>query len=448
VTLGQWVTGQDMGRIGRYAELLAFYNGAQWSGRPRYGERRLTFNYARTFVRKVVSYLFGEPARWSVPGEGAAGDRGRAEAAEAALAEVAEANDLTRLDFDTAVDAAVLGDGAFKITWDPARRLPLVSPVDVQGLYCWWSPDDFRRLTRVVQVYRAPRGQGGEGSQGSGIRDWGANPSFPSHPLAPSELVVEDWRPDRYRVERGGQTVRDGPNPYPWLPFVVFPNEALPNEFWGVSDLSDLMPICQELNRRLSVLARILDLSGAPVAVLENVEGSDGVAVEPGAKWELPRDARAYLLDLLAGGGVELHIKAIEALYTTLHDIAETPRTAFGEGDGAISGVALEVQLQPLIQKVKRKRAIWEGVFRRRNAMILDLLALHGRECGTRRTATVWPPITPRDRPQLARDEALLVGAGIHSRQRAAERLGDADPAAEFAAVLAEAAALRAGQGA
>ena len=50
-------------------------------------------------------------------------------------------------------------------------------------------------------------------------------------------------------AERGGQVVRDGPNPYPWLPFVVFPNEALPNEFWGVSDLLDLMPICQELNR-------------------------------------------------------------------------------------------------------------------------------------------------------------------------------------------------------
>jgi hypothetical protein len=432
MTLGQWVTGQDVGRIGRYAELLAFYEGAQWSGRPRYGERRITFNYARTFVRKVVSYLFGEPARWTVPDDG--------EAAEAALAEVAEANDLTRLDFDVALDAAVLGDGAFKITWDPARRLPLVSPVDVQGLYCWWSPDDFRRLTRVVQVYRTPEGEGGGGGAGmQGVPHASPLPGFPASPL----LVVEDWRPDRYRVERGGQTVRDGPNPYPWLPFVVFPNEALPNEFWGVSDLVDLMPICQELNRRLSVLSRILDLSGAPVAVLENVEGSDGVTVEPGAKWELPQDARAYLLDLLAGGGVELHIKAIEALYTTMHDIAETPRTAFGEGEGAISGVALEVQLQPLIQKVKRKRAIWEGVFRRRNAMILDLLALHGREYGARRTATVWPPITPRDRPQLARDEALLVQAGIHSRQRAAERLGEASPAAEFAAVLAEAAALR-----
>jgi hypothetical protein len=437
MTLGQWAQGQDAGRMARYAELLAFYNGAQWAGRPRYGERRVTFNYARTFVRKAVSYLFGEPVRWAVPGDGpAAGAPGRARAAEAALAEVAEANDLTRLDFDVAVDAAVLGDGAFKITWDPARDLPVVSPVDVQGLYCWWAADDFRRLARVVQVYRVPGAAGERGATGQ------AGPLPLPSARTPGILVAEDWRPDRLTVEQDGQIVRDGPNPYPWLPFVVFPNEALPNEFWGVSDLVDLMPICMELNRRLSVLSQILDLSGAPVAVLENVEGSEGIRVEPGARWELPADARAYLLDLLAGGGVELHVKAIEALYRTLHDIAETPRTAFGEGDGAISGVALEVQLQPLIQKVKRKRAIWEGVYRRRNAMILDLLARHGREYGMRRTVPVWPPITPRDRPQLVRDEVALVGAGIHSRQRAAERLGDENPAAEFAAVVAEQAAL------
>ena len=207
MTLGQWVTGQDVGRIGRYAELLDFYNGAQWSGRPRYGERRITFNYARTFVRKVVSYLFGEPARWSAPGEGAAGDRLRVEAAEAALAEVAEANDLTRLDFDTAIDAAVLGDGAFKVTWDPARRLPLVSRggcarallLVVAGRL---PPADAGR--RRCTGRRMMRGEG-RGMRGAEAR---TVPSFPrpsSLPLAPHSLVVEDWRPDRYRVERGGQ---------------------------------------------------------------------------------------------------------------------------------------------------------------------------------------------------------------------------------------------------
>jgi hypothetical protein len=252
--------------------------------------------------------------------------------------------------------------------------------------------------------------------------------------------VVEDWRSDRFTLEVNHQIVRDGPHAYPWLPYLIFPNETVAHQLWGASDLIDLIEINQELNRRLSTLAAILDLSGAPIAVLENVEGSEGITVAPGAKWELPPDARAYLLDLLQGGGIELHIRAIEALYRTLHDLGETPRTAFGDGGRALSGVALEVELQPLIQKVKRKRAIWTTVYRRRNAMILDLLArFNGQEFGTRRTSPVWGPITPRDRSVLVRDEAALVTAGIHSRQRAAERLGDEYAAAEFAAVLAEA---------
>jgi hypothetical protein len=105
--------------------------------------------------------------------------------------------------------------------------------------------------------------------------------------------------------------------------------------------------------------------------------------------------------------------------------------------------VALEVELQPLIQKVKRKRAVWNGVYRRRNAMLLDLLARDGQEFGTRRTLAVWGPITPRDRSVLVQDEVSLVAAGVHSRQRASERLGDEDAAGEFAAWLAEERAIR-----
>ncbi len=57
------------------------------------------------------------------------------------------------------------------------------------------------------------------------------------------------------------------------------------------------------------LLAKVLELSGAPITVLENVDGSEGITVGPGAKWELPEGAKAYLLDLLGGGGVGLHIE-------------------------------------------------------------------------------------------------------------------------------------------
>jgi hypothetical protein len=49
----------DLARIKGYQELLDFYNGRQWEGRERRGERRLIFNYARVFVEKITSYLMG-----------------------------------------------------------------------------------------------------------------------------------------------------------------------------------------------------------------------------------------------------------------------------------------------------------------------------------------------------------------------------------------------------
>lgn len=435
-SLASWLATQDGVRRAQYADYLGFYQGKQWYDRPRLREKRITINYARTFVRKVVSYMFSEPPTWSVPAGEKGGRRGRSGAdaehpAEVALREVAEFNDVYALDFAAAVDAAVLGDGAFKVTWDAGAGLPRYSPVDVAQLYCWWSPDDYRQLMRVVQSYRV-RADGGAAAPGT---------------AGASLVVVEDWRPDRLTIERDGVVVRDGANPYPWLPFVVWPNEAVAGEFWGVSDLADIKPLCVELNRRLSTLSRILEYSGAPVAVLENVEGgADSLVMEAGAKWELPENAKAYLLDLLAGGGVELHIKAIEAVYKVVHDVAEVPRTAFGDGEGGLSGVALETLLQPLIQKVRRKRAIWDGVYRRRNAMALDLLAQHGRDVGTRRTVTVWGSITPRDRPQLVADEVALVQADIHSRATAGEVLGDEDPAGELAVIVSEKKALAAAE--
>jgi hypothetical protein len=114
----------------------------------------------------------------------------------------------------------------------------------------------------------------------------------------------------------------------------------------------------RELNRAISQLSRILELSGNPIAVLENVEEAEDISVKPGAVWNIPEEAKAYLLDLLQGGSVGLHINYIDLLYRTLHDIAETPRAAFGGTSRDMSGVAMELELQPLLQKVWRKRLI------------------------------------------------------------------------------------------
>ena len=63
-------------------------------------------------VEKGAAYLVTDHRPTVVMPDGDADARRRANAAQQALAEVWDANDLPRLDLETEVDTAVLGDGA------------------------------------------------------------------------------------------------------------------------------------------------------------------------------------------------------------------------------------------------------------------------------------------------------------------------------------------------
>lgn len=422
-------TEDDHLRFARYAEALAFYEGEQWLGKRRRGETRLTFNYARTLVRKVAAYVFPAPVTFSVPSQG---DDAIANLAERTLAEAITENDLARLDVELCVEASVLGDAALKVTWDTARQVPVVVAVDPATLVAWWAMDNPRNVDRVAQAY---------GLTGAALaRTFGS--ALDVRGLSATQIypVIEDWTAERWTVEVAGQRVRDEANPYGWIPYVIAPNNPRPHAFWGESDLIDLFDICRELNGRMSVLAKVLELSGAPITVLENVDGSEGITVGPGAKWELPEGAKAYLLDLLGGGGVGLHIEYLNLLYRVLHDLSETPRTAFGDSGRTVSGAALEVEVQPLVQRVRRKRSAWEAVFRQRNIRILDLLERFGGHDlgGLRRTTTIWPSVLPSDTDSAVRNAAQLVANGIQSRRTAVASLGNDDPDGELTRVLEE----------
>jgi hypothetical protein len=252
--------------------------------------------------------------------------------------------------------------------------------------------------------------------------------------------VAETWTASEWEVLIAGQVAHRSENPYGWIPYVFVANNPRPHEFWGHSDLGDLEDVCREINRRVTVLSRVLELSGAPIAVLENVDGSDGINVGPGAKWELPEGAKAYLLDLLQGGGTQLHIQYIDLLFRILHDLSETPRTAFGDSGRDLSGAALEVEIQPLVQKVGRQRRMWDAHFATRNRMLLDLMERFGGGDfhGHRHATTIWPPVLPSDTETAVRNAVSLVGSGIQSRYSAIASLGEADPESELARIVQE----------
>jgi len=251
--------------------------------------------------------------------------------------------------------------------------------------------------------------------------------------------VVEAWTAQDFELWLDNRLIERKPNPYGFIPFIIYPNLREPKRFWGVSDIPAIREPAQELNRALSQLSMILELSGNPIAVLENIEDAQDIAVRPGAVWEIPEKAKAYLLDLLQGGGVRLHVDYIDLIYRTLHDLSESPRTAFGDNQRGLSGVALEMELHPLLQKVRRKRLIRGAVYRRRNEMMLRILEQEtGVSYGPYRSRVIWGPVLPQDRGRLVRDEQILVGAGLHSRRRAMDNLGVEDADAEYTRWLEE----------
>jgi hypothetical protein len=429
-SLAAWLAGQDVQRMSRYREYLDFHNGSQWTTRRRAGETRLVFNYARVLTRKAVSYLMPTPVTFDVlPEEGTPPETVRL--AERALHDTYVTLDQHTVDFQSALDAAVLGDGAFKVTWSSRRNAPLVVPVDPATLWAFWEPDNPSEVYRVLQRYTV--------SDAEAQRLFGVPSPAPAGSVPFRRTVVEDWQADRYQIELDGEVIVREANPYGWIPYVIYPNLPRPHEFWGASDLEDLIDVCRELNGRMTTISRILQVSGYPITVLENVTGSEGIRAEPGAIWELPEDSKAYLLDML-GGAVSLHIEYVDLLYRQLHDLSETPRTAFGDSGRALSGVALEVEIQPLVQKVTRKRRVWDAVYRRRNAHVLDLLERFGGVPlgGLRRTRAIWGEILPNDREGMVRDEARLVASGIRSRRQAMSALGDTDPERTWREVIEE----------
>lgn len=425
----------DMDRQQRYRENLAFYKGDQWlsqSEATARRRRRLTLNYARAVVDKTTAYTMSSLDYAVDPLEQTDAERARARAAESALYALRESLDLDGLDFDSELDAAILGDGAYKVTWHLTDGVVVTAP-DVQGIYLWTSGHDHRRVLRLASRYELSTFE---------TEEWAP---FRSLDAGQGVDVCEVWEAATYgiwaRPRGSGPAVQvdGGVNPYGWIPYVVWPNLRRPKEVWGESDIPSVVESCRELNRVMSTLSEIMEFSGAPITVLEGADPSGDQRVTPGQTWVLPEGGKAYLLDLMSGGGVRVHLDYIRAVMRSLHDLGESPRTAFGDNERNLSGVALEVELQPLLQKVKRKRLIRTVVYRRRARMILDLLTRFGGQPFAGLSArVVWGAVTPRDRSADVRDEQVLVASGIHSRRRAADELGVEDSERELERWLEE----------
>ncbi|MFN0071922.1 MAG: phage portal protein, partial [Chloroflexota bacterium] len=450
---------RDAERLRRYRRFQDWYDGQQWpSASGRAGRSSLTLNYARAIVDKGVAFLLGRGLGFAVlpADETDPASRERARRAEQLIYEVYWDNDLDAIDIQVATNAAVLGDGVYKVFYDAAARRIRVVNVDPFTFSVCWAGDDPGALTRVEVAYSLEAAEAerlyGRGTEDEGRRtEEERSPSVlrpsSSVPRSPSSVTVqEQWTAETFQVSVDQRVVRSGRNPYGFIPFVHVPNMQPPNQLWGRSDLDGLIEINRELNERMSDQADVIRYHADPPVIFRGVTEHTDLAVGPGTVWDIPLDSDVKLLEWQGQSpSVQEHI---ERVMRTLFEVSETPRSAFGDSGRLLSGVALEMELRPIIQKTLRRRAFWTRALRQRNALILKLaerFEVDGARPGDfapYRTKIVWPPMVPADDTALVRQNIALVEAGLRSYRGALDALGEENPEAELERIRADQAAL------
>lgn len=432
---------QGSARLRRYREFQDFYEGRHFA-RVRNGRSHLVLNYARAIVDKGIAYLLGRGVGFGVMARQESSEQARRWAgdAEQLLYDAGWANDVEGVDLQVAQNAAALGDGVYKVLWDAAQGRIRILSVDPRTFFATWAGDDPATLRRVEVVYSLGADDLALGGYGLGAEEGSALCGADG-----TAEVVERWSPDELEVVVGRTVTRRGANPYGFIPFVHVPNLPLANEPWGQSDLVDVIPINREINDRVSDQADVIRFHADPPIVFRGVSDHADLAVGPGTVWDIPSDADVKLLEW-QGQPVAVG-EHIERLYRTLYEVTETPRSAFGDSGRVLSGVALETELRPIVQRTLRRRAWWTRALRQRSAMVLALARQFG-SFGTpepveaHRIRVIWPPMLPRDDASEVQNQVRLVAAGLRSHRAAMDALGTENPEEELARVQADRAAL------
>jgi hypothetical protein len=359
----------------------------------------VTVNLCRAIVDKGVSFLFGQDVSFElVEGE-------RTEAEEWLYACWAANRKLTLLQ-KLALSGAVAGHAFLKIVLEPGQAYPRLVVLDPATVVVTVAPDDHERvLSYRIQFPTVDQETG--------------------RPVVLRQTIVADGTRWVIRDEKAfsgdrWKTVAETVWPYEFAPVIDCQNLPNPHDYWGVSDLEeDVLRLNDAINFLLSNLVRIVRYHAHPKTWgrgfrAEQLDLSvDETIVLPSPDAEL----RNLEMQSDLGSSIQLYLRLREAF----HEIARVPEIATGrvEGVGSLSGVALQILYQPLVEKTETKRRLYGDLLVETNRRLLAV----GGFGDDLMTTLHWPELIPGDPEAEAKTLVLWQQLGV-SQDTILRRLG------------------------
>jgi len=167
-------------------------------------------------------------------------------------------------------------------------------------------------------------------------------------------------------------TVKVIPNPLGEIPIVHIPNLSVGNEYYGVADITDIVPLNEAYNEKATDIEDIIFYAASPLILLF---GAKAGQLERGPKsiWSgLPETAKAQMLEM-SSGTLDSSLAYLENLYKFTLRLGDIPAGSLGDTQpiSNTSGVALHTQYLPLLERASRKAVTYEEGFKKLNYFIL-----------------------------------------------------------------------------
>lgn len=345
---------KDALRLKRYEEHWRFYLGDHWSFSREGGESLVTINLVKTIIDKGASWLLGKGFTHEIP----------VALVDPILPHLKRQWELNKRDVllqKIAQVGGVTGDVFLLVTpkdvTDAERKLrpELKSFVKITVLgsemvHPLWDPLDTEKLhgVKIITMYT----------------DDTAATLAPDQPQTQVQLkrFEQIITATEFIEVRDGVIVKSEPNLLGEIPLVHIPNMVLTNEYYGLSDVDGgLLDVQRELNEKATDISDIINYSAHPITVIIGAKAKN-LETGPNRVWSgFPAGTEVSKLELKSD------LKAardwVAQLQSWLLETSELPENALGKVPpiSNTSGVALNTQFQSIVERVNRKRPMYEA---------------------------------------------------------------------------------------
>jgi hypothetical protein len=437
-------------RLQAYRKYWLYYLGQHWSYARDEGEAQVTFNYSRRLVDLHTNFTFKKGFKVTVPDDPTTdtNEKNERDFVRKMLQETWRKNDMKTWCLQLGQMGGVTGDAFIRVSWDDTVPLeePFARANIIPSHFCFpdvgtgIAGDDISQLRRMLIMLPMTEEVQIEMLAARGFSQMNRSPT--THRVV---FLMEEWtnpvldpitkavlKPAMFRLWRGRDLIEERENPIGVIPVVHISNYPLAGEYYGISDLSDILDLNRELNEKATDISDIINYHGSPITIVEGAKLKD---LEKGVNrvWAIPEGASVKNLAL--EGDLAAANKYYDTLKDTALEMSSTPPQALGQMQNVsnTSGVAMYLQYLPLLEKRDVKTETYGSGIEKVNRLIIRVNELADPEFSAElsmlsgnkyRNEVVFPDPMPQDERRQLEISREKLEMGLSNKRKELEAMG------------------------